>query len=83
MIIEISIIVHKTCYKLIKRSAQFMLRMSTPMYSFLINGKIDQVLDVLKDQRLAYELIIRNERLDDAFARIRCVETLFYGCCHC
>lgn len=83
MIIEISIIVHKTCYKLIKRSAQFMLRMSTPMYSFLINGKIDQVLDVLKDQRLAYELIIRNERLDDAFARIRCVETLFYGCYHC
>ena len=83
MIIKITIIVHKTCYKLIERSTQFVLRMSTPMYSFLIDGKIDQVLYVLKNQRLAYELIIRNERLNDVFAGIRRVEALFYGRCHC
>ena len=70
MIIKVAIISHKICQELIEGSTQFMLRMSTPMDSFFINGKIDQVLYILKDQRLAYELIIRDQRLNDILAGI-------------
>lgn len=70
MIIKVAIISHKICQELIEGSTQFMLRMSTPMDSFLIDGKIDQVLYILKDQRLAYELIIRDQRLNDILAGI-------------
>jgi len=53
------------------------------MDSFFINGKIDQVFYVLKDQRLTYKLIIRDQCLNDILAGIQGVKALLYGRRHC
>jgi len=83
MIIEVNIIGHKICQEFIEGSTKFMLWVSTPMDSFFINGKIDQVFYVLKDQRLTYKLIIRDQCLNDILAGIQGVKALLYGRRHC
>lgn len=82
MMVKFGVVVQKVLQELKKGFGQFMLRMSTPMHSFLIDGQVNHVLNILKDQRLTDKLIISHKRLDCSFIMIGRVKTFFNQRCH-